>query len=144
MGLTVLGMMENPVWMSSIELAVLVDHFWLNPKAKFHAQTMHLVNNACQTTWKLVQIDRPISQTSPLMVAVAKPAVIHDKELYSDRGSLAGKSQNLLFIKIKGHGLPVIKQNRALPLSPETSHQMLSIDIMEGLTHPIQALIAVH
>jgi hypothetical protein len=65
--------------MLAIEIGVGVHHLRLNPQAKIHPQRMNLVDQRLQAVRKLLRVHIPVAQAGVVVLALAKPAVVHHK-----------------------------------------------------------------
>src|ERR1700741_3434103 len=68
--------------MRSIELAVRIDHFRLDPDTKLHPEVVDFVDQLAQSVRKPGGIDGPVAQSSMIVRTFTEPAVIDDKQLH--------------------------------------------------------------
>jgi hypothetical protein len=67
--------------MCAIKFAVDRNHFWLKPEPKVESLFLDLRREVSQPARQLPSMDEPITQGRAVVVAVAKPTVIKNKEL---------------------------------------------------------------
>ena len=113
--------MDNPIWMLLVDWSILVDHFQLHPQAEFHAHIVDTLSQASNTIRQQLLIWCPISQAMIIITAGGEPAIIQDKQLYACFLGLAGNLYQLVLIKVKVGGFPVVDKDRANLVPPYPS-----------------------
>ena len=130
--------------MVSVEVAVLIYHLKLYPDTKIKPHSLYFIGKPGHSAWKFLGIYKPVTKPSVIIISCTEPAVIKNEEFHSDFFSFGGYFYKFFFIKIKIGSFPVIKEDWAGLTFPFTLHQMLSVQVMEGLTHGIVTIIAIH
>src|ERR1700690_2550885 len=99
--------------MLTIEVAIRIHHFRLNPDAEVHPQRVHLLDHGPQAVRKLLLVQVPVAQAAVIVVALTKPAIINHKSLYSEPGRFLRKSDLCLVGKGHFRGFPRVENDGA-------------------------------
>ena len=102
---------QRPVRMFPVKITVLRYHLRLKPDAEFQADLIYSFYQTFQSARQLLFIYHPVSQAAVVIVSLSKPAVIHDQHLNAYFFGLSCDLQQLLCIKSKICGFPVIDQD---------------------------------
>ena len=129
--------------MLPVKLGVRGNHLRLKPDAEFQTDFIHLIDEHLQSAGKFLLVDSPVAETGVVIVAVAEPAVVHDKHLNSRLLRFLRNGNQLFVIKVKVSRLPVVNQNRALPVLIWASDQVLSVEIVQRPAHAAETLCGV-
>ena len=118
-----------------VQFRIRGNHFRLHPDTEFHAKFIHFIYQIVQSARQFLFIHKPVSKTCTVIVAVSKPAIIHNQHLNTVLGCKFCNVEKFLRIKIKISGFPVVNQNWALLVAVFAADQMLAIEIMEISRH---------
>ena len=72
---------ERPVRMLPIDAAVGVDHFWLEPDAKRHAEAVNVFDERIQAIRELASVNIPVRNGAGVVIARVEPAVVEHEAL---------------------------------------------------------------
>ncbi len=136
--------LNGPVRPGTVQLRIRRHHLRLKPDAEFHPQSPHLLRQIRKASRQLLLIDLPVPQGALVNIPVSKPAVVHDQHLNAPLLRLPGNRQQLLRIKIKIGGFPVVDENRPFPVKIRAADQMSPVQVMENTAHFPQPLIRVN
>ena len=100
--------LNQPVRMSAIEIAVHIGHLKLYPQAEFHAQSFNLFRQPLDAVWQAFGVGVPVTQSGIIIVAGAEPTVIQHKQFHAVCLGSSGNFYELVLIKIKVGGFPVV------------------------------------
>ena len=123
-----------------VQFGIRRNHFRLHPDAEFQTKLIYFIHKIFQSARQFLFIHKPVSKTRTIIVAVSKPAIIHNQHLNTVLGCKFCNVEKFLRIKIKISGFPVVNQNRALLVAVFAADQMLAIEIMEISRHFSKAL----
>ena len=132
---------KNPVRMLSEQITVSAGHLRFKPQSKQHSHILDLLCQSCYARRQLVQIYIPVSKRTGIVVPLAKPSIIQNKQFNPQFPGFFCNGQDLFFIKIHVSGFPVINQNWALTISPVPSGKPFPVKCVICLTHSVQSLI---
>src|SRR5665213_2114113 len=107
------GEVQYPIGMLAVKIAVGVDHLRLNPQAEIHAERVNFVDERLKTVGKLLRIDVPIAEAGVIVLALAKPAIVHNEAFYAEAGSLFCERHLAGFIDAKLGRLPGVIEDGA-------------------------------
>ena len=116
---------QRPVRVGAIKVRILIDRFRLKPQAKLHPQLIDLLGKAGKTLRQLFPIHIVIAKTCQIIVAVAKPAVIQNKQLAAQIFGTACQIQQAGLVKIKHTTFPAVVQDRPFLAAPVFRHHMI-------------------
>ena len=125
-----------------VEVTVGIDHLRLNPDPKFKTEFTHLIGKGLQPTGELFPVDGIITQTGFVVVTLAEPAVIQDKEFDPQILGFLGQLEQLTLVKVKVIGFPAVDQDRPFPLLPGTPDDMFVDKVVHVMAHSVKALVA--
>ena len=92
--------------MFAVEIGIRVDHFGLDPQAEIHAQGVNFVDQRLEAVGKLVLIDVPVAEAGVVVLALAKPAVVHHEAIDADGGGFFRERDLAGFIDVEFRCLP--------------------------------------
>ena len=133
--------MDNPIWMFLVDWGIFIYHFQLHPQAEFHAHVVNALGKTGNAIWQQFLIWCPISQAMIIIPASGEPAIIQNKQLYTGFLSLAGNPYQLVLIKVKVGGFPVVDQDRTNLVPQYSMSQTAAVQLVENMAHAIQACI---
>ena len=123
--------------MRAVEVAVRVHHFRFYPEAEHQAHLIDLFRQPVDTGGQFLFVDRPVAQGAMVAVALAEPAVIEHKQLRTEPRALLRDGEDALLCKGEIRRLPVVDNNRALPVLPLAAHNMLLDESMHVAAHAV-------
>ena len=85
--------LHAPLRVCTVKVAIRVDHFRLDPDTESQSQIIYLFAKSCHTIWQFLGIWCPITQGTCIVVPLAEPAVIHDKEFHANIFSHLGQTK---------------------------------------------------
>src|SRR5699024_8587152 len=95
-----------------------------------------LVCQALQTVRQLFAVYRgPVSQGAGVVVPVAKPAVVQDKQLYSQIPALTGQGEKIPLGKAEVKALPAVDQYRPGLVLPDAPDNVAADELVEIFAH---------
>ena len=118
-----------------VQFRIRGNHFRLHPDTEFHAKFIHFIYQIVQSARQFLFIHKPVPKTCTVIVAVSKPAIIHNQHFNSVLRGKFCNIQKFFSIEIKVGCFPVVNQNRALLVAVFAADQMLAIEIMEISRH---------
>ena len=130
--------MKRPVRMSPVEIGVRIDCFRLKPEAEVKPQCMNSSGQSFKPSRKLLPVDRIVSETGLVAVALTEPAVIQHKQLTSELFCLFGQSQELCLVEGKHTAFPVVIEYRAFPVLPVRRDNMIVYKAVHAGAEPVQ------
>ena len=119
---------QRPVGMGPVQVAVLGNHLRLKPEAEFHAHGVDLFGKSAQGAAKLLCVYEPVAQSAVVVVSFPEPAVVQHQHFDAEPGRLGGDGKELVLIKVKIGGLPVVDEDRAALMLPGASAHVLPQD----------------
>ena len=117
--------------MCTVKITVLRNHLRFNPDTELHAQVVNLLYQGGKASMNLLFVHIPISQTGDIIIPLAKPPIIKNKQFNADLLSGFGNSVKLFLIKVKVGGFPVVYQHRTVAVYMGAADQMLAEGVME-------------
>ena len=132
---------QDPVRVRAIGLAVLVDHLELDPEAEFHAERVDALREARDAVRQAVGIRPPVAEAARLAAARGEPAIVEDEELDADIVRRLGDAHELLLIEIEVRGLPIVDEDGAHLVAPDTARQARAVELVEVLAHAVEAVV---
>ena len=132
---------QDPVGMSAVKLTVLVDHLELDPEAELHAERIDALRKARDAVRQAVGVRPPVAKATRLTAARGEPAIVEDEELDADIVRRLGDAHELLLIEIEVRGLPIVDEDGAHLVAPDTARQARAVDLVEVLAHAVEAVV---
>ena len=105
---------------------------------------MNLFRQGKQTIRQFASIRCPVAKGRPVVVTMAKPAVVQHKKLNAHIGGCLCNLQQLFLIKVEVGSFPVIQQNGTRCLGILSTNQMVGANAMELTAHAVQAIVRVN
>ena len=96
-----------------------------------------------QSTLQFGFIDIPVSQRRGIVVASAKPAVVHHQHFQTQLFCFVREGEELIGVKVKQGSFPGIDQQRTLFRLPSAPNQIPVIEPVESSAHFPKALIRI-
>ena len=132
---------QDPVGMSAVKLTVLVDHLELDPEAELHAERIDALRKARDAVRQAVGVRPPVAEATRLTAARGEPAIVEDEELDADIVRRLGDAHELLLIEIEVRGLPIVDEDGAHLVAPDTARQARAVELVEVLAHAVEAVV---
>ena len=104
--------MDCPIGMLFEQLALRIDHFRFNPKAKLHSFFLSSLYQGIDTTRKLVSRSFPVSQSCGIpatLVFVSKPSVIQQKHIHAEFLRFPNQIDQNILIEVESRIFPVVQ-----------------------------------
>ena len=79
-----------------------------------------------------------------IVPAGGEPAIIQHKQLHACLLCLGSNPDQLVLIKIKIGGFPIVNQNRANPVTPCPPGQTAAVQAVKGLAHAVHPLAGIN
>ena len=127
--------------MSAVKLTVLVDHLELDPEAELHAERIDALRKARDAVRQAVGVRPPVAEATRLTAARGEPAIVEDEELDADIVRRLGDAHELLLIEIEVRGLPIVDEDGAHLVAPDTARQARAVELVIVLAHAVEAMI---
>ena len=127
--------------MSAIQIRIRVDHFGLDPDAEGNAGLLYLFRKGFQSVFEFLRIGLPVAQARPVVVPLAKPAVIHDQHIKTRLGGFLGKFHQFVFINVEIAGFPGVQHHRMRLLNRFLGQNTVSGEIMKRAGHLPEAFV---
>ena len=134
---------DGPVGMGAVQIAVGADHLRLVPDAELDSQVVHPLNQVGEPAFQLLLVDPPVAQGPLVVVAVAKPAVVHHQHVDAQLFGALGELHQLVVVKVEVGGLPAVDEQGALLFGPLAAAQVVQVEVVEGAAHAAQAGVGV-
>ena len=109
------GQLQRPIRMSTVELAVGVDHLGLDPQAEAHAQAVDMMDQITQALRELALVGPPVAQRGAVVVAAMEPAIVEHEALDAQRGGRRGQVLELVGLQIEVKTFPGVEVHRPRP-----------------------------
>ena len=112
-----LGCLDNPFGMFFVEFTGRVGHFRFNPDAELHAVLLGIAEKALDAVGELILVNHPVAQTRIVhfsRVFVAKPSIIHHKQLAAHRRNVLHHLVHTLLVDVEVDAFPRVEQDFAL------------------------------
>ena len=116
---------EGPFRVGPVEVGIRVDGLRLEPEAEPHPQALHLVPQALEAVGQFFHIHIIVAQTGPVIIALAEPAVVQDKELAAQLLCPHRQIHQAAVGKVEHQALPVVEEHRPFPLPPVFGDDMV-------------------
>ena len=98
------------------------------------------MGQGAQAAGELGLVHVPVAQTGKVIIAFAEPAVVHDHHLHAHLAGRLGNGADLLCVKVKQGGLPVVDEDGPALVLPGTPAQVETDGPVELTAHVAQAL----
>src|SRR5579884_3918030 len=98
--------------MRTVKIAVGIDHLGFDPQSKIHPEPIYVIDQWLQTVGEFLRIYEPIAETGMVVIALAEPAVVHNKQLDAELGSFVRKLLLTGLVDGELRGLPGIIKHR--------------------------------
>ena len=120
------GEVHDPIGMGAVEIAIGVDHLGFDPEAELHLERVHGIDQALQTLREFLRVDGPIAESGVVVVAFAKPAIVHHEEFHAEFGGLFGERLLAGFVHGEGGGFPGVVEHGAQARSGAAGQNLLA------------------
>ena len=136
-GVALAGDLHRPLGVREIQTALTADHLGFDPDAELKTQCAHLVADAFDAARELRRIGEPVTQGCRIVVTLAEPSVVHDKEFYSHLLGLAGQAHKLALAYLEVGCLPGVQKNGPKSVLPRTAQDMLRHEVVHLPAHSV-------
>ena len=133
---------ECPFGMRAVKVRVGIYHLGLYPDTEFHALCLNFLDKACKSVRELVSVLEPISETCAVVVALAKPAVVHNKHIKAGLLSLFCEVDKLCLVDIEVASLPGV-EHYGVRLERYGGHNVVADELMEVARHLSDAVCGI-
>src|ERR1700733_10664350 len=117
--------------MLTVKVAVGVDHLWLYPDAKVHAQCVHAIDDRLKAVGKLLLVHVPVAETCVVILALAEPSVIDDEAFYSELAGFFRQGQLAFFADIEFRRFPGVIEDGAQASALSTGENVDALEAMQ-------------
>ena len=107
---------QYPIRVLLVELALGINHLWLNPNAELHTVVMRKVNKWADAIRQLILADIPVTKSSFALLAlilITKPTVVNNEHFATELSEVAGHICHILLTGVVVHALPRVEQHLA-------------------------------
>ena len=134
---------NDPVGVRPIQVAVRVDHFRLHPQSEEHPLVVTGLGDSLQPVGKTLRVGKPVAQTGLVVGTLGHPAVVDDEQLHAQRRTLVDQRQTVVLPHVKGIGIPRIVDDGphgvGLVGLIAPGHQVVELPVVEDLAHALEA-----
>jgi len=133
--------LDDPVGVLLVEHALGVGHLRLYPDAELHAVLLGIVEEPLDAVRQFVFVDHPVAECAVVGLArifLAKPAIVHDKELAAHIGDVAHHLVHALLVDVEVDTLPAVEQYHALLVA--VGEHILASPAVEVTAHAGESL----
>ena len=105
--------LQRPVRVSTIELAVRIDHLRLDPEAEFHTKPGHVVSQRAKAVRILHIVRPPVAQAAGVVIATVEPAIVEHEAFDPGLGGGIGQVLQRSLVVIEIEAFPGVEVDRA-------------------------------
>ena len=111
--------------MCAIQFTIDRDHFWLKPEPKTKPLLLNLRRNLLESARQLLAINEPITKRRCVVVPMAKPAIVEDKQLNTQICRRGGDLIQFGSFEIEIGRLPIVDDNWTGFIAPLSAAEVL-------------------
>ena len=125
--------------MASVKIGIGIHHFRLDPDTELDALRLDLVHKGSKTFGEFILVFKPVAKSRFVVVARAKPTVVHHQHIDADLGRLFGKRHKRGFVNVKIASLPGI-QHHGMLFQCLFRHNVVTRELVQIPRHSAKAV----
>ena len=137
------GNLDGPVGMGAVQVRIRRNHFRLKPDTEGKALRLDPFHQRGQAAGEFLFVNCPVSQGAVVQIPVPEPAVVHDQHFDARLLRVPGDLHQLVRVKIKIRGFPVVDQHGTFFMEIWAADQMSPVQVVQGPAHFSQSLIRI-